>query len=509
MYGAAALAACLALALALRLHALDGPSLWMDEIATVTMAGLPWPELFGPIAQQEVNPPGYFALVKLLGASTDAGLRLPSAFAGAAAVVPLALFTRRAFGTGAAAVAALLLAVSAAHIHYSQQARTYALLFLLVASALWLLDWVLDGPANGAAGRRRRWLHAGLFGAVCAAMVHLHGTAVFAIAALYAYAGVVLLASRRLSWGTVSPLLGAGLLILAASAWWLRIALEMAAAPQPGLAWIERVNLAAAAQIVSNVLGGLYLDRIRPAMTLACGAALASAAMIAARRRHARALGLLAALGSAAAGLYVASQFTVVMLERTALFLLAFALPLYGFALSALRPRGLALAAAALLLALHLRGAYNRAAVMRAQGHEEDWRGAVAALERRVRPGEVVAVYGAFDLGAIRHYAPDLATGVPLRGVPLPSDRLAHLLLERLSGVARWDFAELCAAHGGLARQGAGLWTLGREETMNGEAETMREAMARRGSAPMVTEEFGRVILRQWWPPRCEDSGRQ
>ena len=502
-----ALALCVAVALALRLHALDGPSLWMDEIATVTMAGLPWSELVGPIARQEVNPPGYFGLVKLLGPVTDTGFRLPSAVAGAAAVVPVALFTRRAFGIKAAAAAALLLAVSAAHIHYSQQARTYAILFLLVASALWLADGTLDGD-DAAGGRRRRWLRAGLFGAACAAMLHLHATAVFAIAGLYAYAAVALLASRRLSWNAVAPLLVAGLLALAACAWWLRIALEIVAAPQPGLAWIERPDLAAAASIVSNVLGALYLDRIRLPMVAACGALLAVAAAVAVRRRDARALGLFAALGSAAAGLFVASQFTAVMLERTSLFLLAFALPLYGFALSALRPRGLALASAALLLALHLRGTQNRAAVMRAQGHEEDWRGAVAALEQRFRPGEAVVVYGGFDVGAVAHYAPRLAAGLPLWALPLPNDHLAFLLLERLPGSARWDATEPCAGTGGLPRGGAGLWTVGREETLDREPEKMRESMALRGSVPTTTEAFGRVVLRHWSPIRCEGNGR-
>jgi hypothetical protein len=84
--------------------------------------------------------------------------------------------------------------------------------------------------------------------------------------------------------------------------------------------------LAAAFGIGSNMLGALYLDRIRLVMALACGAVLAAAAVAAVRRRDARALGLFAALGSAAGGLFVASQFTPVMLERTSLFLLAFAL---------------------------------------------------------------------------------------------------------------------------------------------------------------------------------------
>ncbi len=147
---------------------------------------------------------------------------------------------------------------------------------------------------------------------------------------------------------------------------------------------------------------------------------------------------------------------------------------------------------------------------MRAQGHEEDWRGTVAALEQRFRPGEAVVVYGGFDVGAIPHYAPRLAAaGPPVRGVPLPSDRQALLLLERLPGSARWDAAELCADTGGSALGGAGFRTVGREETVGDEPEKMREAMALRGSVPTETEVFGRVILRRWSPVRCEEGGRR
>jgi len=53
----AALGACAALALLLRLHRLGEASLWADELATVAMLQLPLSDIFGPIARLEPNPP--------------------------------------------------------------------------------------------------------------------------------------------------------------------------------------------------------------------------------------------------------------------------------------------------------------------------------------------------------------------------------------------------------------------------------------------------------------------
>ena len=74
-----ALSACLVLALGLRLHQLGLAPFWMDEIATVFFVRLPWAELIGPIARLESNPPGYYALMKILAPLTgegEFGLRL-------------------------------------------------------------------------------------------------------------------------------------------------------------------------------------------------------------------------------------------------------------------------------------------------------------------------------------------------------------------------------------------------------------------------------------------------
>jgi len=153
--GTVTLGGCLLLALALRLHRLAAPSPWVDEIASWTFARLAWSDLLGPVAHVETNPPGYYALLKLvIGAAGpgEAVMRLPSAIAGALAVVPVALVGRRTGGPLAGLFAGGLVAVSAMQIHHSQEARGYALLFLALATALWLAGPMLDRAAG-----MRRW----------------------------------------------------------------------------------------------------------------------------------------------------------------------------------------------------------------------------------------------------------------------------------------------------------------------------------------------------------------
>jgi hypothetical protein len=497
---------CLGLALLLRLQGLGGPSLWMDELGSLALGSLPWGALLGPVAQLEPNPPGYHLLVKLLTSLTDTGdsvLRLPSALAGAAAVLPLALFTRRAFGTKAAAIAALLLSLSAVQIHYSQQARSYALLFLAAATALWLLGQLLD-PA--APPRRQRALAAG-FVLASVLMVHLHTTAVFIVLALYAHAGVVLLASGRMGWRWLGRLAAMGTLILAGSAWWLVTVFRMTMEPDFVMSWLKAPDLAEALVVLGNVLGALYLNLLWGLAALICLLLLTAAGWMALRRRQAEALGLIAGLATGAAALIGMSQLSPVMLDRTALFLLVFALPLYGFALARmLRPgRGLfwpALALGALLLALHARGAANRHAVMAEQGHREGWREAVAALERRIRPGEPVLVLGAYEVAAIPHYAPRLLTASPppLRGLPGREGRLGVMIMDGLAYAAPFDAAELCR----LSARAGGFWTLGRENVMAPELAGLASWMrTRHGSVPVATEEYAQVVLRHWSPPKA------
>ncbi|HUR63724.1 MAG TPA: glycosyltransferase family 39 protein [Candidatus Thermoplasmatota archaeon] len=196
------------LALALRLLWLGREPLWVDEAYSWHAARLP---LSAILALQEQTPPLYNSLLHAwvgLAGDSEWALRLPSALFGAAAVAALYLLGCRLAGRGVAAFAAALLAVSAFHIHYSQEARTYALFSLTATLSL------LAFTAMAQSGWRR---HRVAYVVATAAMLYSHVYGLFfllaqAVSFLGLQAGMDPQA-RRHAWKAV-PALQAGSLAL-------------------------------------------------------------------------------------------------------------------------------------------------------------------------------------------------------------------------------------------------------------------------------------------------------
>lgn len=122
------------IALALRIWGLAGETLWADELHVANAARR---GLIGAVqeAAGDVYPPLHYALAALTGGGSPEGLRLPSVVAGVAAVALVTAVGRRA-GPFPMWLAAGWLALLPAHIHYSQEARSYALLGLFFAGLL-------------------------------------------------------------------------------------------------------------------------------------------------------------------------------------------------------------------------------------------------------------------------------------------------------------------------------------------------------------------------------------
>lgn len=134
----------LLLATVLRAYHLENQSLWEDEIYSW------WASHFDTLDDMmhygvlpDLHPPGYqllmFGVQRLVGDSEFA-LRLPSALAGVLAVALTYALGRRLYGHDEGVIAAGLAAVLWFPIHYSQEARSYALLLVgvLGTTLLWL-----------------------------------------------------------------------------------------------------------------------------------------------------------------------------------------------------------------------------------------------------------------------------------------------------------------------------------------------------------------------------------
>ena len=171
------LALILLVATGLRLFRLGYPSLWIDEIGQVLVAGLPFPQFWQGVERHHGAAPLDYLITKttlLLGAHSDFSLRLPAALWGVLAVYWVYRLGKRFFSQEAGWLAALLLAVNPMHLFYSQEVRFYALFVFLV-----LLNVEIFGEA-WKRNRTRWWL----FYAITALLMlysHYYGAFVIAL----------------------------------------------------------------------------------------------------------------------------------------------------------------------------------------------------------------------------------------------------------------------------------------------------------------------------------------
>lgn len=145
------LPALLALALALRLLGLGTWSFWNDEIATVQEARRLF--AYDGARRYPVNYLLTAATINVLGESEFSARLLPALW-GTAQIGLLYAFGSALGGRFAGGLAALLLALHPYHIFWSQNARHYALLSLLLLGVLYFL---LRPPARWA-GQKYLWV---------------------------------------------------------------------------------------------------------------------------------------------------------------------------------------------------------------------------------------------------------------------------------------------------------------------------------------------------------------
>ena len=237
--------AVVALNLVLKLRFVGRPSLWLDEAVTIFYGQQSWHEIVRFSAHDQ-NPPLYYLLagawIRLLGDS-EAAVRSLSALLSAATGGAIAVFARRFLDVRAAIVASLLFATSRVHLLYAQEARTYALVSLLVVVSFHLFLALFDRrPERRPTGSPK--LIAAALTMVNTLLLYAHYLTVWAL-------GVQILVACLLARRAAKPFrlfllsqLGVAVLLFP----WLRFAI--ANIPAPGAfwlappAWIDLVRLA-------------------------------------------------------------------------------------------------------------------------------------------------------------------------------------------------------------------------------------------------------------------------
>jgi uncharacterized membrane protein len=189
-----AVAAIVAVGAALRFFRLTFQSLWFDELFSVVFSrsSLTVGEIIEKYAG-DVHPLGYPLMLhgwlRIFG-DNDLAARSLSAVWGIAGIAVLWIVARRLAGPRLGLIAGLLTAVNAYHIAYSQEARSYVLVFVFAALSYLALLLFIDAPG---------WRTSLAYGLVVAVAFHIHYYAlVMFFGQMVAAAGVFVLRDRGL-----------------------------------------------------------------------------------------------------------------------------------------------------------------------------------------------------------------------------------------------------------------------------------------------------------------------
>jgi mannosyltransferase len=258
-----AVAAPALVAVALCLYGLTTRSLWLDEAASVAIAGQHGSALWSAISHDGGNMLGYYALLHVLIGWFGHGafvIRLPSALAAGGAAAAVAVLALRLFDRRVAVAAGLLTAVSLPLVFWGQDARGYAAMVALVAGSFAAFAALVQN------GSRRAWI----------AYVVLTVLAVYAsfVAILVLPAQLAALAWRREAWRGGAWRRGAwrrfASALAACVACWVPLAVLAASRGSGQLFWIPRPTLRLEKQVILALTSAGFEPNFRP--TWAAGA---------------------------------------------------------------------------------------------------------------------------------------------------------------------------------------------------------------------------------------------
>ena len=140
----------LVIAAILRFYSLEALPLWLDEAFTYQVSRLPLPNLLFTVI--DIHPPLFYIIENfaLRFGRSELILRFAPAVFGVLAVYMLHLIGRRFVSPICGLSAAAVLATSTVHIRYSQEARSYTLLFLEICIAAYgVLKFIEDRKNTG------------------------------------------------------------------------------------------------------------------------------------------------------------------------------------------------------------------------------------------------------------------------------------------------------------------------------------------------------------------------
>jgi len=366
-------------ALVLCLLDLTTRSLWLDEAATVAIAGRHGSAFWSAAAHDGGNMLGYYALLHVLIGWFGNGpfvIRLLSALASGASASAVAVLGLRLFDRRVALAAGLLTAVSLPLVFWGQDARGYAAMVAMVAGSFAAFAAIVEGPR-----RRGPWI---AYVVLTTLSVYASYVAIFALPAQ-----LVALAWRRTAWW---PALTA---MAASGVCWIPLAVLALSRGSSQLFWIGRPNFKLERQVIQALTSAGFEPNFRPSAVATPLAVLTLALLLVAAVRIVRRPGWGALLALSwlvvPVGLMLIWSFIgqPIFTPRNLLVSLPAVALLLGWVIVTTRvPPVLAWLAVAVLIglrALALAPTYGTS--------PEDWRAATAYVLHASRPGDCIAFY--------------------------------------------------------------------------------------------------------------------
>lgn len=409
----------------LRWHDINEVELQYDEAATGYFAHLPWADLWGGPAVLEPNPPLFYSIARLvaLGGGTVERIRQVSAAAGTLCIPVAWLLGRLLAGPFAAGAAAWLVATSPQNVAFSQYARSYALLSLLLMCAFLCI----------ALGRRAAVERSGVgwwavYAAVSTAALYLHHTAIVVLAAINVAALVSSLgdglSGRRFRVGLVV----ADAVVVLAYLPWFPVLVHQAM-PANGLPSAATASSTTLVQRLFAAAGRPFIFDGLPWITAWVPPLVAFGAWRFRTSRDVIAF-MLAGVGGLLLMFFV-SQLHPMLDGKTLAWAGLFALVGAALGLQAAGP--LRWPALALVLLLQLRTDASQA--QGGDARQEGWRDVAALLRRDAAPGDAVFLNDAGAILPLRHYGwPEARLDIRIMAKPEAEPWFRNAPGSRISG---------------------------------------------------------------------------
>src|SRR4051812_43722171 len=168
------------LAACLRFLQLSSKSFTPDEAFSIIFAQTGWRAFRHMLVTSEANMGLYYVLLRIWSRASDmpAFVRALSVLPGVATIPAIYFAGKTLFSRSAGIISALLLSVNVLHIMYSQQARSYSLLVLLVTCSCLLFAHMVR--------RTNRWNEVG-YVLISAAALYTHFFAALVLLAQFAW----------------------------------------------------------------------------------------------------------------------------------------------------------------------------------------------------------------------------------------------------------------------------------------------------------------------------------